>query len=425
MRWVAVIAAAIGLPLIVPRARSTPPLPDASGAVVPNDPLFREQISYYFGGGTTTVRLNSTRLERRTLNVASGVSLDLPRAWSVTTGSRSVIVAILDDGFAYHHEDISPNVWRNPGETGRDANGIPREANGLDDDRNGYVDDVVGYDFAFDDPDPDPYVFDGMDRSRVQPYWHSISALGIIGAVGNNGRGVSGIAWRTSLMLLKIGAQGTPRGERDTLRSVRAARAIRYAADNAARIINWSGFVDDTSRIRLEALREAIRYAGRKGVLFVVGAGNDARDLDDEANCLYPQCFDEPNVIRVAELDFDGTLARYRVGDGWRGSNFGNRRVEIAAVGQNFTTMIRNGESTYALAGGTSNSGPVVAGVAALMLAANTALTAVDLRHLLMTTATRLPSLTGKVVSGGTVNAYRAVLAARERRSSSTKLHGP
>jgi subtilisin family serine protease len=384
--------------------------------VVPNDPWFRNQLSFYFPGGPASLRISSTSTERRQVTVAPGVSLDLPRAWAIATGARSVVVAVLDDGFFYSHEDVAANVWRNPGETGTDSAGLDKATNGRDDDGDGYVDDVVGWDFAFDDPDPDPYVFDGMDRSRVQPYQHSVPALGIIAGQGNNGTGIAGINWRVSLMLLKIGAQGTPRGQVDTLRSLRAARAIRYAVDHGARVINWSGYIADPSPERREELRRAVVYARDRGVLIVVGAGNDGRDLDDDAHCLYPQCFDEPNLLRVAELEFDGTLVRYRVGDEWRGSNFGARRVEIAAIGQNFTTNVTNGRSTYRVSAGTSNAGPVVAGIAALMLSVDSTLRAADLKRMIMETATRLPALAGQVTCGGAVNAHRAVWAAREHR---------
>lgn len=385
--------------------------------VVPNDPYFRDQLSFYFEGGTASARISSTAAERRQITMARGISLDLPHAWAITTGSSAVIVAVLDDGFFYVHEDIASNVWHNPGESGPDSASIAKEINGRDDDGNGYVDDVVGYDFAFDDPDPDPYVFDGMDRSRIQPYTHSIPVLGIIGAEGNNSTGVAGINWHVSLMLLKIGAQGTPRGQEDTLRALRAARAIRYGVDNGARIINWSGFVGgDTSTNRREELHRAVVHARDRGVLVVVGAGNNGEDIDMDAHCLYPQCFDEPNMIRVAELDFDGTLVRYQAGDKWLGSNYGAHRVEVAAIGQNFTTALRNGRSTYRTFGGTSGAAPVVTGVAALMLAEDSSLRAPDLRRMIMESATKLPSLAGRVASGGTVNAYRAVLAARAHR---------
>ena len=384
--------------------------------VIPNDPWFRNQLSFYVAGGSASMRVSSTSTERRQVTMAPGISLDLPRAWAITTGSRSVVVAVLDDGFFYAHEDIAANVWRNPGESGTDSAGLDKATNRRDDDGNGYVDDVIGYDFAFDDPDPDPYVFDGMDRSRIQPYQHSIPVLGIIGAAGNNRTGVAGINWQVSLMLLKIGAQGTPRGQTETLRSLRAARAVRYAVDNGARIINWSGFISDTSSGGREDLHRAVLYAGDRGVLLVVGAGNSGVDLDDDTHCVYPQCFDEPNVIRVAELEFDGTLVRYQAGDQWLGSNFGVRRVEVAAIGQNFATNVTNGRSSYRLFGGTSGASPVVAGVAALMLSVDSTLRAPDLKRMIMETATRLPALSGKVTSGGTVNAFRAVLAARAHR---------
>ncbi len=344
------------------------------------------------------------------------MTLDAPRAWSLATGSRAVVVALLDDGFFYRHEDIEPNVWHNPRESGTDAQGLPREANGVDDDGNGFVDDVIGWDFAFDDPDPDAYAFDGMDRSRIQPYWHSVSALGIIGAKGNNGIGVAGVNWDVSLMLLRIGAQGVGRGEADTARVGRAARAIRYAVDNGAQVVNWSGYVDARDSASLEPLRAAVRYAADHDVLLVTGAGNDALDLDDDANCLWPQCFDMPNQLRVGQAAFDGGLYRYEVGGQTRGSNYGVRRVEIAALGENYTTDLYNGIPTYAVSNGTSSAGPVVAGVAALVLSARPGLGARELKDILVRSAMPLPGLRGRVGSGGVVNAYRALCLALERR---------
>ncbi len=273
----------------------------------------------------------------------------------------------------------------------------------------------MGWDFAFGDADPDPYAFDGMDRSRVQPYWHSMPALGIIGAVGNNGIGVAGINWDVSMMLLRIGAQGIRRGERDTARVTHAARAIRYAADNGARIINWSGFVNDTRPKQLAVLREAIAYAGSKDVLLVVGAGNDGKDIDQDANCRYPQCFDLDNVLTVAEIDFDGRLFRYTTGGEVRGSNYGIRRVDVAAIAQNFTTAIRHGTGVYGIGGGTSNAGPVAAGLGALVLSLRPELSALELKEVLMSTVTPIPDLAATIRSGGVLNAARALEAARTR----------
>lgn len=384
-------------------------------ARVPDDPWFRHQASFYSAGGTVVVPRRSHRAGLDTVALAPGISLEAPGAWAVTTGSRNVIVALLDDGFFTRHEDIAGNVWRNPGESGPDESGRDKGANGLDDDRNGYVDDVIGWDFAFDDPDPDPYAFDGMDRTRIQPYWHSISAMGIIGAVGNNGIGVAGINWTVSMMALRIGAQGTRRGEVDTARVTRAARAIRYAVDNGARIINWSGFVDVRDATTLQPLREAVAYAAAKDVLLVTGAGNDGKDLDLDANCLYPQCLDFPNQIRVAQVARDGTLYTYTTQGERRGSNFGARRVEIAALGEHFTTELYHDRSVYEGTNGTSSAGPVVAGVAALVLSVRPDLDAAGLKDILLRSAVRLPALRGVVASGGVVNARRAVRLALER----------
>jgi subtilisin family serine protease len=384
--------------------------------VIPNDPYFKFQASFLNPGGTIVAERTSTKPSPVSYDAVEGVDSNVTRAWAISTGSRSVVVAVLDDGFFYAHEDLAGNVWANPGESGPDATGHAKETNGVDDDENGYVDDVMGWDFAFDDPDPDCYIFDGMDRTRIQPYWHSISALGIIGARGNNGIGVAGINWDVSLMLLKIGAQGIGRDEKDTLRPGRAAKAIRYAADNGARIINWSGFVSDPTPDALAELRAATEYAGRKNVLLVVGAGNSGLDVDRPENSMYPACFDLDNILTVAMVDFRGELVRYQAGDRWLGSNFGPANVDIAAVEQSFTTFVENGRSVYRMAGGTSNAGPVVTGIAALTLSVQPRLGAVALKKLLMDSARRLPGLDGRIGCGGLVDAYASVLAALKAR---------
>lgn len=387
-----------------------------SPRVIPNDPFFRYQVSFLNPGGRLEIERTSTRPSPLQLDATAGIDPDITRAWTISTGSRKVVVAVLDDGFFYGHEDLAGNIWPNPGESGADASGHPKETNGIDDDGNGYADDVMGWDFAFDDPDPDCYVFDGMRKDRVQPYWHSISALGIIGARGNNGLGIAGVNWDVSMMLLKIGAQGIGRNEKDTARPGRAARAIRYAADNGARVINWSGFISDPAPEALAELKAALEYAGRKNVLLVVGAGNSGLDIDRAENFTYPACLPLDNILTVAMIDFRGELVRYQAGDRWLGSNFGPVNVDIAALDQNFTTDVKDGRSTYSLGAGTSCAGPVVAGVAALALSVKPDLSATDLKKLLMETATNLPSLEGRVGCGGMVNAYKALTAAAAGR---------
>jgi subtilisin family serine protease len=402
------------IPLIVVVALASAAVPVER--VSPNDPFFKFQVSFLNPGGRITIERTSIKPSPVTLDARAGIDPDITRAWTISTGSRRVVVAVLDDGFFYNHEDLAGNIWANPGESGPDATGHAKETNQIDDDGNGYVDDVMGWDYAFDDPDPDCYVFDGKRRDRIQPYWHSISALGIIGARGNNGIGVAGVNWDISLMLLKIGAQGIGGDEKDTARPGRAARAIRYAADNGARVINWSGFVSDPAPESLAELKTVIEYAGTKGVLLVVGAGNSGLNVDREENFTYPACFPLDNILTVAMIDFRGDLVRYKAGERQLGSNFGPRNVDIAALDENFTTDVENGRSTYRLGAGTSCSGPVVAGVAALTLSVNPELGPLAVKKILMDNATRLPSLKGKVACGGMVNAYKSLLAARGGR---------
>jgi len=383
----------------------------AQEVMIPDDPFFRYQVSYDNHGGQAVIDMTSRKRSPVKLQLQPGIHLQMTRAWTITTGSRATVVALLDDGFFYNHEDVRENIWRNKGETGPDEDGYPRASNGIDDDGNGYVDDVIGWDFVFDDPDPDCYIFDGKLTDRIAPYWHSIDALGIIGARGNNGVGVAGINWKVSLMLLKCAAQGDTGRDR----AERTARAIRYAADNGARAINWSGFVREDRPEKLALLREAVDYAGSKGVLLIVGAGNDARDIDLEENCFYPACFESDNIIVVAEVDFDGTL--YKVPEGSKyigGSNYGAQNVDIAALAQNYTTQLKDNCSTYGLGGGTSDATPVVTGVAALVFSLRPDLSGSQVKEILIRSATKLPALEGKVRCAGMVNAWEALKSAAE-----------
>lgn len=341
------------------------------------------------------------------------LSLDMPSAWEFQVGSRDVVVAIMDDGFHYRHHDLLANIWRNPGETGTGADGVPRESNGVDDDGNGYVDDVNGWDFVFADPDPDPYVFDGMDRNRIQPFDHGTHALGIIGAAGNDGVGIRGTNWRISMMMLKVGAQGIRRGEVDRDKADRIATAIRYAVDNGARVINWSGWISDTAAAARDTVRAAIRYAGERDVFLVIAAGNTPVDIDDDRNCRYPICFDEPNVIAVGELDRTGELLHIPEEGRTIGSTYGTRRVQIATLGEHLSTSIRDGNSNYIWTRGTSNAAPVVTGVIALVLASDPSLTTAEAIRIVLDSARVDPRLEGKIGGARALDPAAAVRAAR------------
>jgi len=314
-----------------------------------------------------TVRAAADARQGEQWAVAPGSVLDLPGAWELSRGA-GVTVAVVDSGAKIDHPDLAPNIWTNFDE-------VP--GNGVDDDRNGFVDDVHGVDFTTGAPGQD--LTDGNG--------HGTHVAGIIAAAAN-GVGVVGVAPKAKVMVVKVlDAQlaGT---------TVGVAAAIRYAAANGARIINLSlrGTVPDPR------LNEAIAAAAAANVLVVVGAGNDARDIDTQP--VYPASIAAPNLVSVAAtIPQDGrAIADF--------SNFGQLTVQLAAPGDAILSTSNTGG--WIDESGTSMASPMVAGVAALMLGANPRLSAADLRALLLQNAVRAPLK----VAAGYVDALRSVVAA-------------
>lgn len=231
----------------------------------------------------------------------AGADTSATVAWSTTTGSKNVIVAVVDEGVNWAHPDLANNMWLNTAE-------IP--SNGVDDDRDGYVDDVRGYDFA----NYDSTVYDPSDGDR-----HGTHVAGIIGAQGNNSIGTAGVNWHVSIMPIKFLG---PNGGDDFA----GAEAIVYAVDHGATAINCSWGGGGTS----EVLDEAIAYAAEHGVLIVCAAGNDAVNTDQYA--FYPGSSPATNVITVAASDRDDDLADF--------SNYGQDTVDIAAPGVDVTSTL-------------------------------------------------------------------------------------
>ena len=170
--------------------------------------------------------------------------IDAAEAWNITTGSGQRIVAVIDTGVDYRHEDLAANMWTNLGE-------IPGD--GIDNDGNGFIDDIYGYDFANNDGDP-------LDDNN-----HGTHVAGTIGAVGNNGIGVTGVNWNVQIMALKfLQADGS-----GTISA--AIEAIDYAVENGASISNNSwGFNGAPS----QALHDAVAAARSQDHIFVAAAGN-------------------------------------------------------------------------------------------------------------------------------------------------------
>ncbi|WP_445302029.1 S8 family serine peptidase [Microcoleus sp. K1-B6] len=301
----------------------------------------------------------------------SDADIDAPEAWDTATGSSSVIVAVVDSGVDYNHEDLAANMWTNSGEIA---------GNGIDDDGNGYTDDVRGYDFANNDSDP-------MDDNG-----HGSHVAGTIGAVGNNNLGVAGVNHTVRIVPLKfISAGGTGS-------VANAARAIRYATDKGADVINYSagGYRPSDFDPRSDVRYDAIADAHDAGVLFVAAAGNDANDND--TNPLYPASFDLPNVVSVAATNRNDGL--------WSSSNFGATTVDLGAPGSSILSTVPG--NNYAVYSGTSMAAPHVAGTAALLLAQDPTLSVTQLKNSILSNVDLLPSLAGRTATGGRLNLRKA-----------------
>jgi subtilisin family serine protease len=260
-------------------------------------------------------------------------------AWRQTTGG-DVTVAVIDSGVDLTHPDLVPNLWTNPGE-------IP--GNGIDDDGNGYVDDVHGYDFVDNTGNP-------QDANG-----HGTHVAGIVAARGGNGIGVAGVAWSARIMAIRV-LDASARGTTTTV-----AQGIRYAVDNGARIINLSLAGPSPAR----DLEDAIVYAQQHGVLIVVAAGNEGRDL--AAAPTYPAAYPEDNILGVAATTQDGVLAGV--------SDFGVG-ADLAAPGADILSTALGGG--YEWRTGTSMAAPQVAGALVLLAAARPDLDARGLRDALL-----------------------------------------
>ncbi|MEW5803008.1 MAG: S8 family serine peptidase, partial [bacterium] len=255
----------------------------------PNDPYFMDQWDLENigqSGGTTDA------------------DIDAPQAWDLQTGSRSVVVAVVDTGVDYNHTDLAGNIWINQGE-------IP--GNGLDDDNNGYVDDIHGINVVNYYSGGAPTAGDPMDDLG-----HGTHVAGIIGASGDNGRGTSGVNWKVSIMPLKfINSEGSGWLEDAVLCLQYILNQKRAGVNIVAANASWGG--GGYSR----ALYDAIKALQDEGVLFIAAAGNDG--MDNDSYLTYPASYDLMSIISVAATDHNDNLAWF--------SNFGKRTIDVAAPG--------------------------------------------------------------------------------------------
>jgi subtilisin family serine protease len=267
-------------------------------ATTPNDPSFSE----LWGLHNTGQPVNSTA-------GTADADIDAPEAWDTQTGSSTVVVADIDTGVDYTHVDLAANMWVNPFDT-RD---------GSDNDSNGYIDDIYGIDVVNNDSDP------------LDNHGHGTHTSGTIGAVGNNGIGISGVNWQVKIMALKFLSalgSGSDDGAIECIEYViaMAQKGVNVVAINAS----WGGGGFN------QLLKDAIEDAGNEGILFCAAAGNDGVDNDSSPH--YPSSYDLPNIIAVAATDQNDDRSSF--------SCYGLRSVDLAAPGSNIYSTLPYGGYT-------------------------------------------------------------------------------
>lgn len=327
----------------------------------PNDPSFGQLYGLHNTGQT---------------GGTSGADIDAPEAWDIFTGDGSVIIAGIDTGIDYNHEDLAANMWVNPGE-------IP--GNGVDDDGNGWIDDVHGIDSINNDGDP-------MDDNS-----HGSHTAGTFGAVGDNGIGVVGVNWNVQIMALKfLGAGGSGSSSDaitllDYMTDMKVNRGQNVVASNNS----WGGGGF------LQSLQDAIEASNNAGILFVAAAGNHGGNNDSSP--FYPATYPLDGIISVAGTDHND--------NDYTSSGYGPTTVDVAAPA--VSVYSTNPGNNYGNKTGTSMATPHVAGAVAFLSAISPSSSPMEIKDAILASVDPLPDFqpggVRPILSGGRLNLPKAL----------------
>jgi len=304
--------------------------------------------------------------------------IDAYDAWDIETGDPAIAVNIIDTGIDTDHVDLAANVWTNLDEAG----GIT----GVDDDGNGYVDDVHGWNAVANNGNPE------------DDNYHGTHCAGTIGAVTNNGLGVAGVNWSSSLVACKfLNASGSG-ASFDAIECIDYIIATKAAGSADIRVSSnsWGGGGFST------ALRDAIQSAANAGILWVNAAGNDSSNNDCFGSGAYPSSYNVDTIISVASTTSTDAMSSF--------SNYGKSTVDIGAPGSSILSTEPGDQ--YQILSGTSMACPHVAGVAALVLAVNPGLSPAQVREAILCSGDSTSAMDGKTKTGMRLNALGAVTAA-------------
>ena len=349
-------------------------------AVTPND-------TYYTNGGLWGMYGSDSPVASGPAGTTNAWGSNAEQAWNNNiTGSRSIVVGIIDEGVQTTHPDLNDNIWVNPYEVAGD---------GIDNDGNGYVDDIHGWDFFHNDNT----VYDAGEDA------HGTHVAGTIGGEGNNSSGVVGVNWAVTMISTKFlgptgGSTSNAVKALDYLTDLKNRHGINIVATNNS----WGGGGYSQS------LHDAIIRSAKKDILFVAAAGNSTSNNDTTAS--YPSNYNTlvgtstqtaaayDAVIAVASITNTGAISSF--------SSYGATTVDIGAPGSSITSSVP--VNTYATYNGTSMATPHVTGAVALYASAQgSTISAASIRNAILTSAVPTTSLTGKTTTGGRLNVYEAI----------------
>lgn len=304
------------------------------------------------------------------VNGVPGIDINAIKSWTITKGSQSTLVGVLDSGIDINHPEIKDNVFVNNRETPN---------NGIDDDGNGYIDDANGWDFL----NNDSTVYD----SYMQDI-HGTHVAGII-AASNDEQGICGVAPNVKILPLKFmdSVEGGYTSD--------AIEAIEYAQTMGVTIINcsWSGTEMNP------ALKHVMKHSN---ILFVCSAGNSGVDLKD--NPVYPACFNLDNILTVGAIDNQGNIASF--------SNYG-KDVDVVAPGVNILSIIP--ENGYLFGGGTSAAAPHVTGIAALAQSISPNIRSSKLADIIRNNVIKDKDRYSNIKSKGRVDAFKVLVDLKKK----------
>jgi subtilisin family serine protease len=344
-------------------------------AAAPNDPSFSLQWGDSNSGQSIpTQGVGGKEPLGPPANGTPGADDRALAAWGVTTGSPSIVIAELDTGVEYNHPDLAANIWSNPGGVGGCASGT-RGYNVLD------------------------HTCDPMDEDTAYE-GHGTHVAGIMGGVGNNGIGVAGMNWQTTILPVKwLQSAGAETGA--LLEALEWVLRAKQEGVNI-RIVNDSPTFFGT--LRSAAVKQEIEVLGANNILFVAAAGNTGNNNDEEAVRRYPCGYHLWNELCVTATDNRDALPSW--------ANYGSKTVDLAAPGVSIYSTLR-GEKYGYLTGG-SMAAAQVAGAAALILANETSLSTTQLKGRILENVRPDPALAGKVSTGGVLDVCKAIVGCKE-----------